>query len=58
MTTCSGLTSTSYQRRIQSATVRLADLEMDDVPPLRLELARLGQHLEGGFGPDLAHAAG
>ena len=36
--------------------VGLADLQVDDVATLGLELARLGEHLEGGLGADLAHA--
>ena len=38
--------------------IGLADLQMDDVPPLGLELAGLGEHLKRGFGADLVHPLG
>ncbi len=40
-------------RRIE---VGLADLEVDDLPSLRLERPSPRQHFEGGFGPQPAHA--
>jgi hypothetical protein len=37
--------------------VGLADLEMDDPPPLRLERARPGERLERRLGPEPREAA-
>ena len=36
--------------------VRLSDAQVDDVVPSPLQFARARQHLEGGFGAELAHA--
>ena len=41
---------------LRSVEIRLADLEVDDVLPLRLERARLREDLERGLGTESLHA--
>ena len=43
---------------VRSGEIWLADLEMDDAPPLGLEEARVGEHLEGALGPEPVQAIG
>ena len=43
---------------VRSGKIRLADLEMDDAPPLGLEEARVGEHLEGALGAEPVEAIG
>ena len=44
-----------FDRRVE---VGLADLEVDDVPPGRLERAGAGGRLERGLGPEAGHSVG
>ncbi len=38
--------------------IRLADLQVDDVAPLGLEPAGVGEHLEGTLGAEAGHPLG
>ena len=41
---------------VRSGEIRLADLEVDDAPSLRLEQARMGEDLEGALGAEAGQA--